>query len=499
MRRRLLGSNLLLISFVLLLLEVPLGMVYGRHEHDALNASLQRDASSLAALSEEVIERPDDHDVGGLAQRFSTAAGGDVIIVDKTGAQLAATGPPSADQAFQAALLAARAGRPGNGERNDLVYATVAVGAGNGPGAVLVARSDEFLDHRVRQFWLVLVAIGMAVLAVSVLVSHLLARWAIGPLSELDETAVELGRGHLDVRAQTGNGPPEVAALALTFNEMADRLDALLKLQRRFVADASHQLRTPLTALRLRIENLEPGDGPAVLRTRDAALVETVRLSRLVDGLLTLARAEGHTPRGEAIDVTPIVSERHEAWLPLAVEQQIDLRLEPADSKPAVALLVPGQLDQILDNLIDNALDATGPGGAVTLSATTADGTIEIHVSDQGPGMTQDERQRAFDPFWRAASATSNSNTGLGLAIVAQLVRANHGTISLDPSPAGGVDAVIRFPPTDQPTQRRPAGDRTAAAARRQGAEIRVVAGGGSRLPQGEVVDVGRPPEGPPA
>jgi len=458
-RRRLLASNLLLFSIVLLLLEVPLGLVYGRHEHDALNASLQRDASSLAALSEEVIERPDDHDATGLAQRFSAAAGGDVIIVDRTGAQLTATGLTTSDRAFQAALLAARAGRPGGGERGDLVYATVAVGAGTSPGAVLVARSDESLDHRVRQFWLLLVTIGMAVLAASTLISHLLARWAIGPLQELDETAAELGRGHLSIRAQTGNGPPEVAALAATFNEMADRLDALMKLQRRFVADASHQLRTPLTALRLRLENLEPGDGQTVTRTRDAALLETVRLSRIVDGLLTLARAEGHRPQREPIDVTPVVSERYEAWAPLATEQQIDLQLERADRGPVTALLVPGDLDQILDNLIDNALEATDAGQAVTLRVNTTDSTIEIHVSDQGRGMTLDERHQAFDPFWQAA--TSNGKTGLGLAIVAQLVRANHGTISLDPSPTGGVDAIARFPPADQPSQPRSQNDQT--------------------------------------
>lgn len=450
MRRRLLASNLLLISIVLLLLEVPLGLVYSRHEHDGLDAALQRDASSLGALSEEIIERPGGRDVSDLARRFSTGIGGDVVIVDKSGAQLTANGPTGADQAFQAALLAARAGRPGSGERGELVYATVPVGAvGGNPGAVLVARSDEALDQRVRRFWLLLVVIGLGVLAVSTVVSHLLARWTVGPLKELDDTASELGRGHLDVRAQTGDGPPEVVALALTFNDMADRLDTLVRAQRRFVADASHQLRTPLTALRLRLENLESDDALAVATAREAALFETVRLSRIVDGLLTLARAEGHRPQREAVDVARVLRERHEAWAPLAAERQVDLQLEPIGPSQLVALAVPGHLEQILDNLIDNALDATSRDQAVRLSAVTEGSMVEIHVADDGHGMSPDERRHAFDPFWQGPRGVARGRTGLGLAIVDQLVRASDGVISLESSPSGGVDAAVRFPRPD--------------------------------------------------
>ena len=105
---------------------------------------------------------------------------------------------------------------------------------------------------------------------------------------------------------------------------MADRLDELVTSQRRFVADASHQLRTPLTALRLRLETLDPESAA----TRDAALEEVARLTRLVDGLLSLARAEGARPVREPVSVTAVLAERHEAWLPLAAEQRIGLDLD---------------------------------------------------------------------------------------------------------------------------------------------------------------------------
>jgi signal transduction histidine kinase len=443
-RRRLVASNLVLVTVVLLLLEVPLGIVYSRHEHDALIAALQRDASSLGALSEEIIEHPGTHDVNALALNFAKSVGGQVVIVDRTGAALASRGSEAADQAFRAALLSARAGRGGSGEIDGLAYATVTVGSvGDAHGAVLVARDDKAVDGRVHQLWFLLLVIGFGALAVSAFVSHQLAGWVVGPLQRLDVTAANLGAGDLTVRADTDAGPPEVIALAETFNRMADRLDALLASQRRFVADASHQLRTPLTALRLRLENIDPVDTGALSATRDAALAEAGRLSRLVDGLLALARAEGQVPRRELIDVSAVLVERFNAWKPLADEHGVDLRILEADRSPS-AVMVPGHLDQILDNLMDNALDATPSGRAVRIGADVVGATVEIHVTDEGRGMTDVERNRAFDPFWRGPHQDSRTSTGLGLAIVDQLVRANDGTVGLERTPTGGIDAVVR-------------------------------------------------------
>ena len=225
---------------------------------------------------------------------------------------------------------------------------------------------------------------------------------------------------------------------------MADRLDELVTSQRRFVADASHQLRTPLTALRLRLENLDADDPSAVATTRDAALLETSRLTRLVDGLLALARAEGRRPERQDVDLAAVVAQRFEAWAPLAAEHDIDLQLDCAG--PVSAMVVPGHLDQILDNLIDNALDATPPGHGVQLRTAATSSIIEIHVVDEGRGMTADDRRRAFDPFWQGPQRHANGGTGLGLAIADQLVRANGGTIVLEPSGSGGIDATLRFP-----------------------------------------------------
>jgi signal transduction histidine kinase len=266
-------------------------------------------------------------------------------------------------------------------------------------------------------------------------------------LNRLDEQAAALGRGDLSVRADANEGPPEVVTLAATFNEMAVRLDELVSSQRRFVADASHQLRSPLTALRLRLEGLDPHDPAATAAGREAALAEAARLTRLVDGLLSLARAEGRRPERQHLSIAAVIEERAEAWMPLASEQHVDLDVALDRADPMTALLVPGSLEQILDNLVDNALDASPPHSAVLLSAARVGQTIEIHVIDQGAGMTDTEQRNAFEPFWRGTNGPSAVGTGLGLAIAQQLARASQGSISLERADSGGVDAIVRFAP----------------------------------------------------
>ena len=310
-----------------------------------------------------------------------------------------------------------------------------AVRTDNG-GAVLVARPDESIDDKVHRAWIALAIAGVVMIGLATVVSLRLSRWLVDPLQRLKKTAARLGSGDLTARADTNRGPPEVITLSATLNQMATQVDELLQSQRRFVADASHQLRTPLTALRLRLETMDPGVDPAV---RDAALAELARLSRIVDGLLVLARTKGTDFRRVPVDVDSAVAQRIDAWEALAEENEIELR---GDSRTAGrAWVVDGHLEQILDNFIDNALGASEAGGSVLVGARRVDGRVEVHVIDEGCGLTPDERAHAFDPFWRGSHQTPG--TGLGLAIVDQLARANGGRVALDPSDTGGVDASV--------------------------------------------------------
>ena len=186
--------------------------------------------------------------------------------------------------------------------------------------------------------------------------------------------------------------------------------------------------------------------GPESAATRDAALDEVARLTRLVDGLLSLARAEGARPVREPVSVTAVLAERHEAWLPLATEQRVGLAPRRGRRpRPSTAQLVPGHLEQILDNLIDNALDVSPAESTVTLRSERVGGYVEIHVIDEGPGMSEEERRDAFAPFWQSATGRRAGSSGLGLAIAQQLAWASQGSLRLDRSARGGIDAVVRF------------------------------------------------------
>jgi two-component system OmpR family sensor kinase len=258
------------------------------------------------------------------------------------------------------------------------------------------------------------------------------ARWVSAPLARLETVAAEAGAGDLSTRAEE-EGPPEVRSLAAAFNHMIGELEQLVRSQEEFVADASHQLRTPLTALRLRLENLGGEATESVRADLERALEEVERLSRLVDGLLALARAEVSPP--ERVDLAKLVEDRIEAWSALAAEQEVKLE---ANVK-GTALAGRDRLAQTLENLLSNALAVSPQGGTVLVGGSGG----ELHVIDEGPGMTAEERERAFDRFWRGGGAGTGS--GLGLAIVKRLVEIDEGSVELRAAPAGGLDAVIRL------------------------------------------------------
>ena len=232
---------------------------------------------------------------------------------------------------------------------------------------------------------------------------------------------------------------------------MAQRLEELVGAQESFVADASHQLRTPLTALRLRLENLEAQlDDPEAIDDLAAARAETSRLSRLVDGLLALARADRRRSGDERfpIRLDDFIAERLDAWQPVTEEYGVELVGLGGGQR---AMASPDRLAQVLDNLLANATDVSPGGSRLVIRANAAtDGRhVEIHVVDQGPGLDPDQRRHAFDRFWRAEGGRAGSGrgelggSGLGLAIVRQLVLADGGSVELAESPDGGVDAIV--------------------------------------------------------
>jgi signal transduction histidine kinase len=228
---------------------------------------------------------------------------------------------------------------------------------------------------------------------------------------------------------------------------MSERISGLLEQQRAFAGDASHQLRTPLTALRLRLEqaaDIAERD-PVEARVRiEAASAEVERMQRLVEGLLALARAEGRREELVVVDAAEIARERAEIWESLAEESGVSLSVDVPATAPV--MVVPGALEQIVDNYIDNALSVSPAGTTISVAVVAGIDTVTISVLDRGPGMTDEQRERAFDRFWRAPTAAAGGS-GLGLAIVQQLALACGGSVSIDARPGGGAIAKVRLTP----------------------------------------------------
>ena len=441
MSRRLLASYLALTVAVLIALEVPLAIVNARNERQDLTAKVERDAFAVASLAEDTLQRG-----GGpspalqrVVVRYQAATGGRVVIVDRSGRRVADSHPTSPNETEFATkarpeILTALHGRVATGIRYSstlhrrLLYVAVPVASGGALlGAVRITYPTSTLDARVTRYRLALLAVGLLVIAAAAATGLVLARSISRPLRRLEQVAGRVGAGDLTARAKEDDGPPEVRMLAAELNRSTAKLEALLTSQEQFVADASHELRTPLTALRLR---LETGD-------HDAAIAEVDRLARLVSELLALARADAGQEPASEVDLARLAAARVDVWEPLATERGV--RLVGPEAADVVVRAGPGRIEQVLDNLLSNALEAAPRGSSVFVRLAGA----ELHVVDEGPGLSAEERAHAFDRFWRGRSGPGS---GLGLAIAKRLVELDAGEIALGEAASGGVDAVVRYP-----------------------------------------------------
>ena len=450
MTRRLLLGYLLAALVVLLVLEIPLAIFYQQREMVGLERDVERDATVLAGYYEEGLEagaRLNPAAADAYARRTDVR----VVVTDKTGTSVIDTaGPAGRDFSTRPEIKTALAGGRAVGTRyshtlkTDLLYVAIpASSAGDVHGAVRLTLDKQDTNALVRSYWAGLIAIAVVVLIAMAGIGWAIARSVTRPLRELDAAAARFATGDLSPAEPDPSAPPEIAVLGDTMNTMARRLDRLITEQRGFVADASHQLRTPLTALRLRLENLQ--SAAATHEDEEelgAAIEETNRLAALVGDLLQLARAE-ETAEPLAMDIAALAAERVDTWSAVADATEVDLSLV-APGGPIYASSVPGGVEQILDNLIDNAVEASPEGSRVSVTIVRGATAHELVVSDEGPGLSDEDKARAVERFWRADRSTPG--TGLGLPIVATLARASGGSLELTDGASGGLTVRVTLP-----------------------------------------------------
>ncbi|HEU0019614.1 MAG TPA: ATP-binding protein [Thermoleophilaceae bacterium] len=423
---------LLAMAYVLLLAILALGVPLALNVRDRVDSEVRSQARSqadvVAATASDLLG-DDRAGLAELARISATSVRGRVVIVDRGGRVLAdSAGAATRGQDYGnrpevAAALdgsAVQETRHSDTLDEELLATAVPVIDNRRPaGAVRVTQSVDAVGRSVRRSVTGLALLGAVVLLLGLAVGWVIARRIARPLDRLDTTARQIADGDLERRAPV-EGTSEQRSLARSFNTMTSRLARALQAQRQFVADASHQLRTPLTGLRLRLEEARAESRDAAAREEiDHGIAEVDRLSAMVEELLVLSRAGEADALAEAetVDLGEAVDAARQRWAGPAREGSVDLAVRHTNGA-LPARCSPAALDRAVDSLVENAIRYSPSGSAVEIVA--GDGMVE--VLDRGPGLAPGEEETVLRRFHRgSAGRRGPAGTGLGLAIAQEL------------------------------------------------------------------------------
>jgi signal transduction histidine kinase len=465
LRGRLLRTYLLLIVFGLSIFVFR----YGWITQDSLVTELEQEQELHAFIISNALEDSVGKYVDGelpldgvkhLADQLATGVGARLTLLDVRGNAVYDTSvAPAAvpGQWQQVEVQTALAGSeqhdirvdPLTGDERLFVAAPIRQ-EGRDLGLVQLSIPTTQLWNDIRQAWLALLGTALAVILATILVSLWLANSILEPIAALRHAAVHMAAGDLEQRITTG-GSDELGQLGQAFNLMAARLQHIMEQQRDFVANASHELRTPLTTIKLRVEALLGGarhDQAIADRFLSEIESEVNRLSTLIDGLLTLSHVESRpdTLRMDKVDLSFLLGEAVSTFWPRAEATNVALTLNVAPQVPAVKASAP-QIRQAVDNLLDNALKYTAPGGIITVSCRPMNEQVAVSITDNGQGISTADLPYIFERFYRADKARSRSGgpggSGLGLSIVHSIITAYSGQISVDSQEGKGT--TVRF------------------------------------------------------
>lgn len=463
MRRRLLIAFMAIVVLILVVQDGPLISYLSRVERDRLATALERDAFILAGHAKESLDVSTANPLPSLEPyvvEYSKASDSLVVVTDALGLAVVSNDLNvviGSSYANRPEISQALTGLPSTGQRfsktlnQTLLYVAVPVLSGDKViGVVRLSHPRSVVDDKVRRQISGILLVGFISLVVAAAAAVVLSSTVTRPLRNLRRTADALSHGDLSSRAIDNEGPPEVRDLARAFNVMVGRLSSNLDHQRAFAGEVSHQLRTPLTALRLRLETaqaaVDASDG-VVVEALEASRRETERMQTMVEQLLALSRLEAGTIAAVEVDASAVARDRVAMWGPLAEEHGVRVVADAGGQIPCRA--IDGAVEQIIDNFIDNALSVAPRGSTIEVEVSSSAGTVFIDVIDDGPGLSAVDRTDAFQRFWRGNQSSSmDGGSGLGLAVVRQLAVASGGSAELlSARPDGhGIRARVRLP-----------------------------------------------------
>ena len=457
-RARLVLAAAYLLAAVVVALAVPLALSVDRRATSELESDVVADSAFLSGRVADLVRLGATNQLADVIGAATVGTGARTVVVDSSGLALAdSAGAAPVGEAFATAerpeFQPALDGRVDVRERHsdtlgeDLLLVTTPVtDRGEVIGALRVSAPLGEVDAGVRSSWLALALIGLAVVAAGLVLAWILAGSLARPVEKLRAAAGRLGRGDLDARVEP-EGPQEIDELGRSFNRMAGELSANLAAQRDFVANASHQLRTPLTGIKLRLEAIRAEGGTAAEQALKAE-GELDRLSALVDDLLGLARAAADRTPGENLELGEAVRAAGRRWAEPAAEAGHDLTV--GDAAGGKIWAAQTDVAHILDNLLENAIRYSPRGARIEVELDRNGGRPGFVVSDTGPGIAAEERAHVFERFYRGAGGRSaGPGTGLGLAIVAELVERWDGRVELLDGPGTRVRANFPAEPAD--------------------------------------------------
>lgn len=433
----------------------------------ALLALAEQEASMLAANPELPVIV---HEAGAASAPPSYARLDRLVqIIDRDGKVLARSANLGASTLpVDAALLARLADGQAvfeNLDYGDEPTRRVSVPVSGGRAlAVQVAGSLDDVDHNVDAAGWIFLAMGVVLVVVLTVTGTLMTGRVFGAIDDVTRQAQRIGDQTLSDRLPHPGPHDEMGRLIDTLNDMLARLEQAFEAQRRFTADASHELRSPLSRLRTELEITlrRPRGQDEYVEALRSSLDEVVRLTTLAEELLTLARLDSgqESATASAVAIAPILEEVVRRARGTAERRDVDLRLDvhsdrapdaAADAEPAATItasLSKQLLVLVATNLVDNAVKFAPAGGVVRVSLGERERWSAVVVEDDGPGIPEEERPRLFERFYRGAGARTSEvpGTGLGLALCDAIVRAAGGRIDIDASPLGGGRFTVLLP-----------------------------------------------------
>ena len=447
LRTRLVLAFAYILLAVIVALTIPLAVNLSRRAQSEIETDTLLSAQTLAAyIAAENIDDPDQIEeiVAGASPKIER-----VIVTDLDGTVVYDSDGEDVDEDFDTSsrpeMQQALRGVPNaeirfsQTEGRNLLVAAAPIIDERQVGAIRLTRDFSEIDAARRRSIVGLVIIGLAALGAGVLIAFGLGGSISQPVRQLAGAASRLGEGDLSTRAgELDSGTSEVKELAASFDEMADRLERTVQAQREFVANASHQLRTPLTGMKLRLEGaIAAATNDDVRRQLEAAELEVDRLSEIVDRLLVLASEIEHAPTH--VDLDDAAHRAVERWRERAERLSSTL----STSGPgALAQGNPTDVDQILDNLLDNSL-AYAPG-VIEIETGLTDGAAWVMVRDHGAGIPPGDQTRVTERFYRGSGAVAGGS-GLGLAIASDLAEKWGGSLTISTAEGGGTRVEVRF------------------------------------------------------